>query len=187
MRDITVSMVRMSLFMVMLTSKVTAQYGVYDFTGRQSHAEVIRGRLYKVDWKDVESKEGVYNWDAFDQQAQSSFGRKDLSIMIRLGHWPPPEWVYERYGIKKINLPRDAYPYCMQKDKDGQYIYPKLVCRYMEAFMTHIQEDWPAAVSDRVVSIQPFLGADGDPPLFQKKQYSGGRPRQISTGSQATV
>ena len=173
MRDITVSMVRMSLFMVMLTSKVSAQYGVYDFNGRQSHAEVIRGRLYKVDWKDVESKEGIYNWAAFDKQAQSSFGRKDLSIMIRLGHWPPPEWVYERYGIKKINLPRGAYPYCMQKDKDGQYIYPKLVCRYMEAFMTHIQEDWPAAVSDRVVSIQPFLGADGDPPLFQKSSIAG--------------
>lgn len=173
MRATTVLMVQMSLFMVMLTSNVTADYGVYGFARSQSHAEVTRGQLFKLNWKDVEWKEGVYNWDNFDREVQSSFDGKDLSIMIRLGHWPPPEWVYEKYGIKKIKLPHDAYPYCMQKDKEGQYIYPKFVCRYIEAFMTHIYEDWPPAMRDRVVSIQPFLGADGDPPLFQKGSVKG--------------
>jgi hypothetical protein len=146
------------------TNKVSATDGIWQDYGPAMPAKIFSefsGRLVNVNWSDVETSPGYWDWSAFDNDITQHISDNMPVILLVYTGPNAPDWLYSN-GVPKVNATDSsgnilAYsPYYL--DSDYNYYFKRMIVNVRQ----HIQS-YPSSVRNLIIGIQGCYGSTGDP------------------------
>jgi hypothetical protein len=155
-------------------------------TGDNPH---LRGWSFRVKWREIEEKEGVFDWTALNKLLGAAYDNSQSQI-VSPGETPPnfkvviqintgfdaPLWLYEN-GVPRASLfwgnkyqGWDAYQFPDYLDEDYQYYFKRMHKEVLEYI-----ENLPQEQRDMIIAVYPSLGSSGDYYMWHGELLSPGK------------
>jgi hypothetical protein len=139
--------------------------GIWDIWGVMDYGPYpwVKGSLITVVWKDIEVRDGVYDFSKLDARMKDLFRQNKRSAVMVYHGDAAPAWVIDRVGVSKI-IAGKKHPNYLDPE------YGRLFYRLTNAVAHHLK-NWPDAEElAQIGYIQAPVGKSGD-----KQPWNGWR------------